>query len=145
MIKKLFVVLADDDEDDREIFKDALKEIDTTIDFISFVDGQELKEWVAVVVEIPDYIFLDINMPKCTGLDCLNKIRENPQFENCKLIIYSTSVSPTDIETAFERKASLYLIKPNSLTDLIKALKEVFSMNWQVTSTISNFTFSVNM
>jgi CheY-like chemotaxis protein len=126
----LLIFMADDDKDDQEIFAEAIDSISTTIKMRFFDDGQELRDYLAIADDKPDYFFLDINMPKCNGLSCLRIIRQDPKFDGSRIIIYSTSISPTDVAEARSLKADLYLQKPSSLSDLKSALIEIFKINF---------------
>ncbi len=128
----LYVVLADDDEDDRAFFKRAIDEVRVKTILNTVNDGQQLMDHLLRKENsIPDVIFLDLNMPRKGGIECLEEIRNNNQLKDISVAIYSTSESDEDIETAFLKGANIYIKKPNDYQNLKKVIGEVLSINWQ--------------
>lgn len=126
------VVLVDDDEDDRMFFSDALQEIELNTDLQEFNNGQELLHFLnRPEAQLPQLIFLDLNMPVMDGFECLKKIRSNPELKNLVVAIYSTSSSERDIEETFVNGANIYINKPNRFEDLKKTIAQVVKRNWQ--------------
>jgi CheY-like chemotaxis protein len=128
----LRILLADDDEDDRNLFIDAFNElkINTKIEVVK--DGQELLDFFDKPdVNLPQILFLDLNMPCKTGIECLIEIKKNDRLKNLSIAIYSTSASEKDIEETFVRGANVYIKKPNNFDSLKKVLSEVVTLNWQ--------------
>ena len=126
------VLLADDDEDDRLFFKHAFEEIKIKTIVQTVRDGLELMNFlVQPDAVLPHVLFLDLNMPCKTGLDCLNEIKEMPHLKDLAIAIYSTSASEEDIEETFVRGANIYIKKPNDFTALKRVLSEVITINWQ--------------
>ena len=126
------ILLADDDEDDRMFFTDAFKEvkIKTKVDIVK--DGQELMNFLNHPQnDLPDVLFLDLNMPRKSGMECLAEIKEDDRLKNIAIVIYSTSASETDIEETFVKGANVYLQKPSDFGVLKKLLSEVIIINWQ--------------
>ncbi|SEP35940.1 Response regulator receiver domain-containing protein [Niastella yeongjuensis] len=72
-----------------------------------------------------DVIFLDINMPKIDGWECLKQLKNNPDYNSIPVIIYSTSSAKKDIETAYNLGAQLFLSKPEDFRELTKILEVV--------------------
>src|SRR5688572_4775409 len=128
---KIRVLLADDDEDDRQFFKEAFEEIKIKTNVEMVHDGVELMSYLDKKEELPHIIFLDLNMPFKNGIECLKEIKENERLKNISIAIYSTSASENDIEQTFVRGANVYIKKPNDFGLLKKALSEVISINWQ--------------
>lgn len=136
------VLLADDDEDDRMFFSDAIGSLkmETLVSVVN--DGAELLEYLENAAELPHILFLDLNMPRLTGLDCLRLVRQNPRFKNLTIAIYSTSGSEEDIENTFVGGANIYIKKPHDFNTLKKVLSDVINMNWQYhTSGLNKETF----
>lgn len=125
------IFLADDDQDDRELFEEVLEELNQQIKFKAFDNGVDLMNHLANVNNkgLPDYIFLDLNMPLMDGEECLHQIRSNSQTKNIPVIIYSTSIDLSKAERLRDHGANLYLKKPNSFNALrdaiIKCIKEL--------------------
>ncbi len=141
--KPLRILLADDDEDDRTFFSEAIAELKMTNQLILFNDGKDLMEYLLRPdVSLPHILFLDLNMPYKNGLDCLKEIRADDRFKNVSVAIYSTSSSEKDIEDTFIEGANIYIKKPNNFSELKRVIKEVVHMNWQFqTSALNKETF----
>jgi|SRR5688572_6624941 len=126
----LYVLLADDDADDRMFFEDAVNELGLKIDFRTVKDGAELMNYLmGSGIILPQILFLDLNMPFKNGFQCLEEIRGMKAFENMCIIIYSTTARPADIESAYKKGANQFIQKPNSFSDLKNMLLKVFTMN----------------
>jgi len=126
------VVLVDDDEDDRLFFSDALQEIEINTDLREFNNGQELLDYLSNSNnQLPQLIFLDLNMPVMDGFECLKEIRKDPNLQDLVVAIYSTSSSERDIEETFVNGANIYINKPNKFEDLKKTIAQVVRRNWQ--------------
>ena len=126
------IILADDDEDDHRLIKEALKEVKTKTIFEQFEDGEELMEYLkGENIKLPDIIMLDINMPKKTGIQCLLEIRALDMFNDVAIVMYSTSDNERDIESCFQKGANKYIVKPHSFPTLIKTINQLISIDWQ--------------
>ena len=127
-----YVVLADDDEDDRLFFTEAFDELKIKTKVNTFNDGVALMKALAhPESDLPNILFLDLNMPKKSGLECLKEIKTNDRFKNIAIAIYSTSASEEDIENTFVNGANIYIKKPSDFKNLKKILSEVVTINWQ--------------
>lgn len=128
----ILITLADDDEDDRMFFTDAFDElkINTVVNTVN--DGVQLMNFLNDPESIlPNIIFLDLNMPIKSGIDCLKEIKQNETFKDIAIAIYSTSSSDEDVENTFVLGANIYIKKPNDFGTLKKVLSEVVTLNWQ--------------
>ncbi|TPD73529.1 response regulator [Flavobacterium microcysteis] len=136
-------MLADDDEDDRNFFNDAIKELKINNNLTVFKNGRELMDYLERPdIVLPHILFLDLNMPSKSGNECLTEIRQNPKFKDMSIAIYSTSSSDKDIEETFVGGANIYIKKPNDFANLKKVLREVVNINWQFhTSGLNKDTF----
>lgn len=115
--------LIDDDEDDREIFEMALGVADSSCTFISAKNGVEaLKHFEQDPGFIPDFIFIDLNMPYMTGKECLAAIKQVPRLTGIPAIIYTTSSYNKDAEDAKTLGAAHFLVKPASISALTSAI-----------------------
>lgn len=144
----LYILLAEDDEDDRLFFKEALQEIKvkTIINFVN--DGSQLMNYLNKAdILMPNMVFLDLNMPVKSGMECLIEIRRNNRLKDLAIVIYSTSASDEDIEEAFVKGANIYIKKPNDFSLLKSSLARVISLNWQYHTLglkRENFLLSIN-
>ncbi|MEP7171012.1 MAG: response regulator [Bacteroidota bacterium] len=96
--KKISILLADDDADDRDLFKEAIEETKLNVNLDFAEDGKCLIDLLCNEKRLPDLIFLDLNMPYKTGMECLAEIRNNSTFKDIPVVIYSTSSSIKDLE-----------------------------------------------
>lgn len=116
------IVYADDDPDDLQLFREAIKEINSSFNCITVRSGDELLKLLESGI-FPDIIFLDINMPAMTGFECLQKLRANMNFNDIQVILLSTAIHPLDDETIKGLKAE-FLLKQNTYGDLLKELRK---------------------
>ena len=126
------VLLADDDKDDRNDFIEAFEslKISTTVETLK--NGVELMKYLNnPSTKLPHLLFLDLNMSKKSGLDCLLEIKQIERLKHLTIVIYSTSSSEKDIEDTFLHGANIYIKKPAHLTVLKKTLLHVLTLNWQ--------------
>ena len=139
----LNIALADDDEDDRMLFEEAIKQLSIKTKLALFKDGQELMNFLFLPDIIqPNLIFLDLNMPAKNGMQCLQEIRQNSSLKNLAIAIYSTSSSEQDIEDTFVNGANIYIKKPTSFSKLKEVIEKVVQINWQYqTSNMNRNTF----
>jgi CheY-like chemotaxis protein len=128
----LHILLADDDEDDRLFFKDAIEavKVRTVLEMVN--DGQQLMDYLnRDGVVLPHVIFLDLNMPRKSGMECLEEIRRDDKLKEIPVAIYSTSSSEKDIHDTLVKGANIYITKPNDFQKLKKVISQVISINWQ--------------
>ena len=125
-----YILLADDDKDDRILFKEALREVRPGIQLITADHGSALMEFLKNAMALPGIIFLDINMPYKNGIDCLIEIRSNKIFSGIPIVIYSTSSNPKDVDETCKAGANLYIEKPNSFTHLTGMLSMLLDFDW---------------
>lgn len=121
----LHILLADDDEGDRLLFVEAFSEIKIKTSVTTVNNGIELMEWLKTKGNrLPDFIFIDLNMPRKGGMACLEEIRGLKKLKDISVAIYSTSNSEKDKEEAFRLGASAYIAKPNTFTKLKQILEK---------------------
>ncbi|MFE3849429.1 response regulator [Flavobacterium sp. LB3P45] len=147
MIDYINICLADDDQDDRLFFTDAFEELKIKTKVSTFNDGVELMNYLNNEDSIlPNVLFLDLNMPKKNGVECLSEIKKNEKFNDIAIAIYSTSSSEEHIEETFIYGANIYIKKPNDFETLKKILSEVVTINWQYhTSGLNKDNFLMRM
>jgi CheY-like chemotaxis protein len=130
LYKRLFII--DDDVEDQEIFMEALKEVDSSIQCYAAISGEDaFKQIEKEIVMLPDLFFLDLNMPKLNGKQVLKEIKKNKNLVDIPVIMYSTSFAPKDIEEIKTVGAAHYLLKPSRFEDLCKALEYILRTDWQ--------------
>ncbi len=143
----MHIILADDDEDDRLFFTDAFDELKINTKVQTYNDGAALMDYLNDEDSIlPEILFLDLNMPKKNGIECLQEIKSNPKFSNIAVAIYSTSSSEEHIEETFVSGANIYIKKPSDFNMLKKVLSDVVTINWQYqTSGLNKDNFLLRM
>ncbi|ABQ06581.1 response regulator [Flavobacterium johnsoniae] len=123
---------ADDDEDDRMLFMDAVTELNLPIKVQQAEDGQKLLNCLySPELEIPEIVFLDINMPGKSGFECLEEIRnwEDP-LKQIKIVMLSTSSNIENVELSYKLGADLYAVKPSTFHALKSLLTEILKLQW---------------
>ena len=117
------ILLIDDDKDDRELFCEAIEEVNneiichTSTNCRTAIEKLNSKE-----IEVPDIIFLDINMPGISGWQCLVLLKENDAYKHIPVVMYSTTGHAIDIEKAHELGAFCFFLKPSDFKDLKESL-----------------------
>lgn len=124
------IFLADDDTDDCNIFREALKEVSEATELTISFDGVELMSTLDETVPPPPYvIFLDLNMPRKNGFESLSEIRKNDRYKDIPVVILTTASNPDIIERTFHLGANYFVQKPASYSKLKDAIKTVLSLD----------------
>lgn len=119
------VLLADDDDDDRYFFRKTIEELSFQAQLTTVEDGQKLMDYLLVNSEkLPDVLFLDYNMPRKNGFECLLAIKLNPRLQALPVIIYSTYVHEDLADKLYEHGAYFYIRKAE-LSELRKLLNMI--------------------
>lgn len=119
------IVLADDDEGDRFLLKEAFSEIKIKTVIHTVNDGTELMEYLHQKdLSIPYLIFLDLNMPLKNGLECLKEMKNEEKLKDIFIAIYSTSDHENDVDETFKNGANIYITKPNDFSKLKQVLEK---------------------
>ena len=117
------LLLADDDLDDRLFFEDAIEELFTSYKLSTVTDGVELMELLSDDSEqLPDILFLDINMPRKNGCECLAEIKANDILKDIPVVIFSTSLDMEIVNKLYENGAHYYIRKPGDFNVLKKVI-----------------------
>ena len=125
-MKKILIV--DDDEDDKDFLCEAIQHIDRSAYCIWVSDGVHALRLINDPGFIPpDFIFLDLSMPKVGGIQCLDNIRKLTQYRNIPVIIYTTLPNAIDQLDISSFGPTSVLSKPTRIGDLIKSVEEIFS------------------
>ncbi len=121
---QLNILLADDDMDDCTFFKEALEALPLLTLLKMVHDGDQLMHHLTGSSgQLPDVVFLDINMPRKNGMECLTEIKKHPDLKNLPVVMFSTSNSLDKINLLFKNGASVYIHKPSDF----RQLKEILS------------------
>jgi len=117
--------LIDDDADDRETFEVALNEIDPKIEYITAASGEEGLMMMDKSEIIPTYIFLDLNMPKMDGWECLREIKKRPHLKHVPVIVLSTAEWLQDRLALQKLEIARYITKPTTQEEFTRAISKV--------------------
>jgi CheY-like chemotaxis protein len=131
------LIIADDDEDDQLLLKEAIQEYSDAIDLTVISDGKQLMNFLSKG-NAPDLILLDLNMPYKNGTECLMEIRATENLRHIPVVILSTSRNVRDIELCFNFGANLFFTKPCSFLSLKLLIRSILSINWSSFKTISS-------
>jgi CheY-like chemotaxis protein len=122
----MLILIVDDDGEDRELFREAIAEVDSSIQCFSAKDGKDaLRQMNSGLIVLPDYIFLDINMPIMNGRECLIEIKKQSSLRNIPVIMYSTTSDTKEIKGYYTLGAHDFLIKPHDFKKLVEALNSI--------------------
>ena len=118
------ILLIEDDVDDQYLFCDAISSIHPNISYRIAKNGVEALDLVEQP-PMPDLIFLDLNMPKMNGFECLKQLKKSELYKHIPVVILSTSNRREDIERCRELGAKSYSAKPTSFAELFNKLQNI--------------------
>lgn len=122
------ILLADDDNGDRHFFEKALNAIPIATHLSSVVDGEKLSAHLLGNSDnLPDVVFIDLNMPRKNGLECLSEIKRHKKLKHLPFIILSTSLHE-DIADLLYKEGAYYYVCKTDLTELQKMLHQVLTL-----------------
>jgi len=127
MSKAKNILFVDDDPDDIKIFGEAIKEVDPGIHFLSASGGIKALEILNGLKTLPDYIFLDVNMPRMNGIQFLEAIKKNKKFSGIPVVMYSTTKSAEHEKNARHLGAQYFFTKPVFFDDICNVIRSVLS------------------
>ncbi|MEO7294351.1 MAG: response regulator [Ginsengibacter sp.] len=131
MKENIILLIVDDDEDDRQLFIESAREVDENITCISAGDGIEALEILRNKEnELPDYIFLDLRMPRFNGKKCLEEIRKDTRLLPIPVIIYTTSRQVEDAVELKKMGAAHFISKPVNPEEIYYLISSVIEEKW---------------
>jgi len=126
------IMLIDDDDDDVHLFRIMASEFFPEVTISVASNGEEaLEKLKKPGVQRPELIFLDINMPKMDGFECLGELKKDFVLSTIPVIIYSTSSIEKQVTKAYEMGAHLYVVKAFDLVSYEDMLRKVLTRNWK--------------
>jgi DNA-binding response OmpR family regulator len=125
------VLIAEDDDDDFQIFSSAISDLSFEILLSRVEDGKVLIQFLDNT--IPDILFLDILLPYKDGRACIREIRANKKFDELPIIAYSSIKHVETTEFFYREGANLFVIKPSSFKELKDVLQKILSIEWKKT------------
>lgn len=127
MIKHIECLVIDDDKDDQEIFMICVDRLGKAIRCTNCENGVDAISFLKLNLEYtPDFIFLDVNMPKMGGLDCLKELKKIDRIKESVIYMYSTTAEPLTLSEALKWGAKDFIVKPAKTGDLVKKLSGIF-------------------
>lgn len=133
------IYLADDDSDDIEFFQTVINELNPEAQITVSYNGEELLNQLEKSIELPDIIFLDINMPKINGLDALKIIKLIDVINTIPVIMCSTGIDDSYVKQAYALGAHYYIVKPSDFSVFKRTINNIFSQNLKLIRLPVNF------
>lgn len=119
------IFLVDDDPDDRFLFEEALGEASPGIEFDSARDGMDALDKLQTAPVLPQLVFMDVNMPRMNGMDCLKALKQDLRLAQLEVFMYSTSSHYREV--CKDLGASAYIEKPDDFGKLRDLLRTIVS------------------
>lgn len=128
---RITILMADDDEEDRILAKDALEESRLANDLFFVSDGEELLDYLHRRGKYaghkdaprPGVILLDLNMPRMSGTEALREIKADPYLRQIPVVVLTTSKAEEDIFRSYDLGASSFITKPVTFEGLVEVMK----------------------
>jgi CheY-like chemotaxis protein len=133
---KKVILLIDDDEDEFELFIDALHEMPFHCECMYSRNPEQALNLLCW--KVPDLIFIDYNMPRINGLQCLWEIKQMKILQDVPVILYSSAVSEELTRNAISIGAALCIRKPHKVKILAETLMRVLAMDWGIRNPFYN-------
>jgi len=131
-LKQLNILLADDDTDDCIFFKEALDESVLSMHLTTVHDGEQLMQLlINETNELPHVLFLDLNMPRKNGFECLSEIKLSKKLNKLPVIIFSTSFEQEVVNQLFINGAQYFIRKPSDFSQFKKIIQQSLVLIWQ--------------
>jgi CheY-like chemotaxis protein len=128
-LKHVNILLADDDTDDCIFFKAVLDELQLSTHLITVHDGEQLMHLlVNETIEFPHVLFLDLNMPRKNGFECLSEIKLNKKLKKLPVIIFSTSFEQEVVNQLYKNGAQYFIRKPSEFSQFKKIIQQTLTL-----------------
>ncbi|PKN61813.1 MAG: hypothetical protein CVU57_27770 [Deltaproteobacteria bacterium HGW-Deltaproteobacteria-15] len=123
-----FVLMAEDDPDDRLLYEEAIGKSDFNVAYHIASDGAELMRFVKEKENPrPSIILVDLRMPRMGAHEIIAAIKEDPELRTIPVIVLTGSNQEGEVRKVYAESAKGYIIKPSGFEDLVKTLNEIFS------------------
>jgi CheY-like chemotaxis protein len=136
--KPITILMADDDEEDCALTRDALADARLTNEMRFVSDGEQLMDYLhqrgeygdgGTAAPRPGVILLDLNMPKKDGREALAEIKSDPDLRQIPICVLTTSAAEEDIFGSYDLGANSFITKPVTFAGLTEAL-QAWSRYW---------------
>jgi CheY-like chemotaxis protein len=128
LYEHLGILLCDDDLDDCHFFKDALETLSQSAKLTIVHDGEQLMHFLNEINELPDVLFLDLNMPRKNGFECLSEIKLDSKLKHLPVIIFSTSLEQEVLKQLYNNGAQYFIRKPAEFSEIQKILQQALTL-----------------
>jgi CheY-like chemotaxis protein len=123
------ILLCDDDSDDCYFFNEALEKISLSTNLTAVHDGEQLMQLLTNKKnELPHVLFLDLNMPRKNGFECLKEIKHNEKLKQLPVIIFSTSFDKEVANQLYKNGAQYFIRKPSEIPQLQKVILQALTL-----------------
>lgn len=127
------ILLADDDEEDREFVQEAFEETRVTNKLLCVSDGEELMDYLhrkgkfsdPATSPRPGLILLDLNMPRKDGREALREIKSDPELRSIPVVVMTTSNEERDIVDTYNLGVNSYITKPVTFEGLVEVIRSI--------------------
>ncbi|HLP20712.1 MAG TPA: response regulator [Chitinophagales bacterium] len=144
-LKHLNILLTDDDADDCAFFRKALSTLPLSAELTILNDGEQLMQYLLNESnEIPDVIFLDLNMPRKNGSECVSEIKKSDRLKNIPVVIFSTSSNEGIMKQLFKAGVHIYVRKPNDFQQLKEIIYNALPLAAEKTFSTSSVNYILN-
>ena len=143
-MSKRFILVAEDDADDRYLLKTALAETGIKEDVTYVENGVELINYLNTLSEengeinYPKFILLDLNMPKMDGREVLKMMKANEAYRKIPVIVFSTTKNQLEVKRCYDLGANTYVVKPVSYDTLVETIREICAYWFNTATLIDN-------
>jgi CheY-like chemotaxis protein len=121
------IIYIDDDLDDQEVLAEVFKELDYPNEILFFSDPDEALDFLTHTKIKPFIIFSDINMPKLSGIELREKVRENKELEikSIPYLFFSTTAEQRHVVDAYSKSIQGFFVKPTSYKEIKEVLQTI--------------------
>ena len=128
-LTKMNILLADDDADDRLFFKEALAGFPLSTNLTTVTDGEQLMQLlINETYDLPDILFLDLNMPRKNGFECLSEIKLNSKLSKLSVVVLSTSFVQEVVNQLYQNEAKYFIRKPSEFSQFKKIIQQTLAL-----------------
>jgi CheY-like chemotaxis protein len=121
------ILLVEDLSSDAVLLREALRDAGLGDELVLAADGQEALDILLSGDPLPQLLLLDLNLPRVSGRDVLDRVRAEPRLRELPVVVLTTSISPADVAFAYSHRANAYVRKPNgfeALSAVARAIRD---------------------